>query len=321
MTPEKAGRGVYVAPARTLLIAALFLTVFGAYGGWHFLRSLEPLTWQSAPCKVVRFEIRDNADSKLPFEADTRFEFYRDGVRHTGTGLGIGGWKDSREAWTHALRFKEDPEASCYLPDGNPANAVLFRPPPAWGGLAFVGFSAGIGWILLMAHRRRDRVSMQLLRGVAPALVLLFGTPGVLLTAKLSLPVWVESLQARTWKPTTAKVVWSRLRTQDNRGRHHPTHYRADICYEYHAGGRIWRQNRVFPGNFSAGGSGTARQLSADHPAGKTITCLVDPDHPERSLLKPHPGWSLLFTLFPLPFLAVAVIILRQALRQSAESR
>ncbi|HSP43161.1 MAG TPA: DUF3592 domain-containing protein [Luteolibacter sp.] len=143
--------------------------------------------------------------------------------------------------------------------------------------------------------------------------MLLFGLPGVLLLCFFSVPVWLESIQARSWKETPATVVWSRIRQSTSGGKNRTTTHRADVCYEYHAAGRTWRQNRMYPGNVRFHTSGGGREMVAAHPPGKPIRCFVDPANPERSVLIPEPGAMMLLTLFPVPFIAVPVIVLRVA--------
>jgi hypothetical protein len=136
-----------------------------------------------------------------------------------------------------------------------------------------------------------------------------FGLTGVFLTAKLSVPVWIESIQARSWVETPATIVWSRVRV--TKGSKNSTNEHADVCYEYQAAGRIWRQNRFSPGDMDVSVSRSAPAMVAAHPPGKQVTCFVHPEEPQRSVLSRALGWQGLFTLFPLPFLAVGGIILR----------
>ena len=312
--------GHYVAPRKTLVFAGLFLMMFFTVGAWSFIRSLEPLLWKKIPCTVTQIELSENPDSKTPFGAVTSFHFQWDGHAHQGTRLGIPGWEDSQDAWREILRIENNPDTICYLPHGDPARAVLLRPRANSGGLAFVGFAVLIGWILLLADRYRDESTDRLFGKVALPFMLLFGLPGVLLLFHLSVPVWVESIQARSWQETPATVVWSRIRHSTSGGRNRTTTQRADICYEYRAAGRAWRQNRIHPGSLKVNTQGGGREMLTAHPPGKQVRCFVDPANPARAVLIPKSGALMLFTLFPLPFIAVPAIVLR-AVRKSKRTR
>lgn len=321
-------QGHYVASPRTLIFAGLFLLVFGAVGAWSFVRSLEPLTWKSVPCTVTQFTLTDDPKSDTPFGAEVKFRFEFEGHSYESTKLGIPGWKDSRDQILHFLKFeKQGPvgpmaehrsmlnlgnrqQATCYLPNGKPGSAVLFRPPFNGTGLAFIGFAVLLGWILYQAHIHRDQSSDKLSRKLMPALALFFGTPGLFILVFLSLPVWIESIQVRSWKEIPAKVIWSEIRTQRNSK---STNYSADICYEYRVNGRKYRQNRIHPGNLDSAGSSFARELVQQHPVGVEVACWVHPKKPERSVLIPEPGWTLLWTLFPMPFLGIALYLIRSS--------
>lgn len=318
----------YVAPPRTLIFAGLFLLVFGVVGAWSFVRSLEPLTWKSVPCTVIQFTPNDDPKSDTPFGADVKFRFEIDGRSYESTKLGIPGWKDSRDQIRYLLEFEKlwpvgslathravlkmsnQQQSTCYLPNGKPESAVLFRPSFDGAGLAFVAFAVIVGWILYQAHIHRDQNTDKLSRKLMPALALLFGTPGLFMLFFLSLPVWIESLQVRSWREIPATVNWSEMRVSSSGGRNRSTNHNADICYEYEFKGRKWTQNQIYPGEIQGGNHGPAERLLTQYPAGAQVTCFVHPDKPERSVLIPEVGWAILWTLFPLPFITVGLLVL-----------
>lgn len=321
-------QGHYIASPRTLIFAGLFLLVFGVVGTWSFIRSLEPLTWKSVPCTVTRFTLTDDPKSDTPFGADVKFHFEFDRHSYESTKLGIPGWKESGDQIRHFLKFeKQGPvgpmaehrtihnlgnrqEATCYLPNGKPESAVLFRPSFNGAGLAFIAFAVIVGWILYQAHIHRDQITDKLSRKLMPGLALLFGTPGLFMLFFLSFPVWIESLQVRSWKEIPATVKWSEMRVSSSGGRNRSAKHNADICYEYEFKGRKWTQNQIYPGEIQGGNHGPAERLLTQYPAGAKVTCFVHPDKPERSVLIPEVGWAFLWTLFPLPFITVGLLVL-----------
>ena len=309
MKPAKRSKDHFVAPPRVLIFVGLFLLVFAGVGAWAFFRSLIPFTWKSEPCSVSNFILTENPSSKTPFGADVEYRFEHNGSRHNGNKLGLEGWANSRDQIEYQLKFKAGQITTCYFPRGKPERAVLIRPPIHVSGLALIGFAVAIGWILFIAHRYRDEDPKLLGQKTMPVVGLFFGTPGLALLLFLSLPVWIETIQARFWKETPATVCWSEIRVSN--GRRSSTNYRANICYEYHANGRAWRQNHIFPGDIHSGNSRSAHRLVAEHRPGQQITCLVNPDKPQQSLISPNIGWMFFLTIFPLPFLAVGALALR----------
>lgn len=302
----------YVAAPKVIYAAILFCLVFTGVGIFNFAPSLAPWFWKSVPCEVLEFRIDDDAEAKLPFTAKVRYRFEWRGSVHESTCVGIEGWKDAANPLELARRFGEARQTRCFLPDGLAENAVLLRPPPKWGGLAFVGFGTCVGWILIQANLSRNMPGTEVSRRILPVIALFFGTPGIVLTAGLSLPVWVESIQAVNWTETPATVVWSTVRT--TRGSK-STNYSADICYEYRAAGKTWRNNRIRPGDASGFISSSARDLIAAYAPGFKTHCFVNPAQPDKAVLLASPGWAIFLTLFPLPFLAIGVFCAREAFR------
>jgi hypothetical protein len=234
---------------------------------------------------------------------------------------GVGAW--SFISSLHPLLWKSAPcELLVFNPTddpksgGNPKNAVLFRPVPKWDGIAFIVFSGCIGWILYHAHRGRDLPTDALGAKVMPAVGILFGGAGLFMLLRLSLPVWIETFQVRTWEEKPAKIIWSESRVSGSGSKQTR---RADICYEYNAAGKTWRNNGLYPGCLGAGNFGGTDALIGDHPPGSSAICRVDPERPERALLFTNAGWSMVFTLFPLPFLAIGGMVLKSLVRRRKE--
>lgn len=283
-----------------------------------FIRSLAPWWWKPVPCEIIDIKVADHAESEIPFVVSVRYRFEWQGSVHESNRVGIEGWKDAATPLALVKTLTAAPRSHCYLPDGVPGHAVLLRTPPAWGNMSFIGFGFCVGWILIQAHLSRNRPGVEVSRRIMPAVAVFFGAIGVVLIMALSWPVWVESIQVRSWKETTATVAWSTVRT--TRGAK-STSYHADICYEYQAAGRIWRNNQIRPGHADGFTEGAARKLVADHPPGSRTRCFVNPSRPEQGVLKQSPGWAVLLTLFPLPFLAIGLFCGWAAIRSLATEK
>lgn len=312
--PSKRG-GIQVAGAPLIYAGIAFCMMFAGVGLFSFLPSIAPWSWKSIPCEVLSFTVHDDPDLDLPFTAAVRYRFEWEGAFLESDEVGVDGWREARIPLEHMRMFSEAPETVCYLPEGTPESVVLFRPQPKWGGLYFIGFGVCMSWILFRLDRTRHLPQDEVVKQVLPPVALLFGLPGLLLTAGLSVPVWIELIQVRSWNETRGRVVWSELRSTHN---HKSSNYRAEICYEYETAGRIWRNNGVRAGSLTDTTRSAAREVLRSFPVGREIRCYVDPARPERAVLLKWPGWQALLTMFPLPFLAIGLWIGREALRKRA---
>lgn len=302
----------YVAPPRIIFAAILFCMLFAGSGAFILVPSLAPFLWKSVPCEVLQFDVEDHAETDPPFTARVRYRFDYQGSTHEGIRLGIGGWKNASTPIALSRTFSKTPESHCYLQDGQPDQAVLMLPKPKWGGLALIGFGTCVSWILIQAHRSRNQSEKVVGQRVLPAVSVFFGAIGFFLMMTMSWPVWRDWWQVGGWREIPATIVWSRIRV--TRGQKH-TNYRADICYEYSAEGKTWRNNQVCPGNANFSSSSGAAALVSGYPPGLRTCCRLNPSDPARTLLKDTPGWAAVLTLFPLPFLLIGLLCAREAFR------
>ena len=308
--------GVYVASPRWIFVGVAFCAVFAAVGFAHFIPSLGPRFWKSLPCEVHEFEIVDDVASDEPFSARVRFGFEWEGAPREGTKLGREGWRKASAPIALAVGFAEDKAARCYLPDGTPGGAVLLRPPPKWGSLAFIGFGLCVGWILFQAHRNRQSEEADMAAAVMPTLALVFGTPGIVLLLILSLPTWRDQSMVGELVEVPATVVWSTVRTTQVSGKHGSRTKRwADVCYEYQLDGKTWRNNGMSFNRFEEISRSETDTVLDEYPPGRAITCWVHPSRPGVAVLRKDMGWSILFTLFPLPFVGVGFLCALSAWR------
>jgi len=113
---------------------------------------------------------------------------------------------------------------------------------------------------------------------------------------------------AGDWRPVPATVVSSSVTTHsDSAG----TTYGVEIEYRYEVNGRSYTSDRrSFGMSGSSSGRSGKEKFVADHPPGKQVTCYVDPDDPTEAVLNKGLSWSLLWGLFPLPFLLIGVFVL-----------
>jgi hypothetical protein len=123
----------------------------------------------------------------------------------------------------------------------------------------------------------------------------------------------LNQLRAMGWIEVPCTVIDSTVRswsTDDG------TSYRPDVLYEYQAGGRTWRSNRVDFFSALSSGHDNARDVVGRYPDGSTGTCWVDPGNPGRSVLEKGFLPMHLLGLLPLIFLIAGAALSRWALAQ-----
>ena len=112
---------------------------------------------------------------------------------------------------------------------------------------------------------------------------LIFVAVGAAVFVPMTLVPSIRLAESMTWEAIPCTIVGSSIRswsTDDG------TSYRADVHYEYRAGGREWRSNRVDFFSFLSSGRSDARAIRDRHPNGSSTTCWVDPGDPSRSVLE-----------------------------------
>ena len=83
-----------------------------------------------------------------------------------------------------------------------------------------------------------------------------------------------------------------------------------DIKYEYEYQGKpYWSDQYDFMEGSSSGYDGKAKVVDQYRNMSEPF-CFVDPSRPSRAVLNRDLHWGYLFTLFPLPFLAIGLYIM-----------
>lgn len=222
-------------------------------------------------------------------------------------------------------QYLTDPAPVCLVDPNDPDHAALrVKRDDVWGSLAFGGFGLcfvgiGVGVLLqsirqmrggragptdgsALTGKRRQSGEFPLLIGVP--FFGLFAAAGCGMFAFISLPIVTNLVASRSWVATPATVVWSRVASHsDSDG----TTYKADIFYRYTIDGKEYKSNRSNLFEVSSGGSAGKEATVRAHPKGQSIVCYVNPHQPWEAVRNRSPGWSALFCLFPLPFMAVGL--------------
>ncbi len=115
-------------------------------------------------------------------------------------------------------------------------------------------------------------------------------------------------IQAQHWIETSCQVDKSEViqNMSRNHGRSSST-YKVDIHYHYQYDGTTYKGNKYRFEDFYSSGYGDKQQIVDTYPPGFTFNCYVNPNNPSESVIVRKPGWYLLMSLFPLPFLLVGI--------------
>ncbi|MFM7181810.1 MAG: DUF3592 domain-containing protein [Verrucomicrobiales bacterium] len=213
------------------------------------------------------------------------------------------------------------PEADCLVNPLEPSEAMLNmgKSGDRIGGIIFAIFGScffmiGVG-LFVTAIRQVRRSKREAAGGTSvttasnedtPRLIMipffsLFALAGTGILLGLIVPMWVNWWSAKSWAEVPGEVIWSRIKSHKGED---STTYSAHVFYRYEFGGTTYRSDRTSFSKVNGSNSGAREQL-ANYPAGAVISVFVDPEKPEKSILRRTLGGSAWFSLFPLPFMAV----------------
>ena len=122
--------------------------------------------------------------------------------------------------------------------------------------------------------------------------------------------------ETHRWQPHPCEVLSSQLLTE-HRTPNSPTSYRPSIWYRYNINGSafICHQIKSVDGDLSSRDS--AQSVLDAYPEGAKTTCYVNPEHPEKALLKQSPLAPLYSIWFPLLFVLGGAGMIFKAFRKS----
>lgn len=300
------------------IIWTAFSSIFVVIGLMGTLNEGKLQDWDEVPCMIERFEITASKKDDPPFRPDVLFYYEHGGGRHEGTKLwrekeGVDEYEDLSE-----LREKlwSDLEVTCRVnPDDSGEAVLLVDQSSIWGGLAFALFGGGfvlVGVGLIVSSIKGKKAvkakTAEKEDGFGGLLGCgffgIFAMAGLGIFFGLVVPSGVTYFSMKSWVETPAEVIWSRVQSHSSDD---GTTYSVDIFYNYRFDGREFRSNRWGLAGGSSSGRRSKEEVVRAHPRGKQITCYVDPDEPWRAVVMRDLGWSALFALFPLPFMAVGL--------------
>lgn len=300
------GGGILVAIKTAVALASL----------WHE----SALGWTKVPCLIREFEVETDFNKRRPFRVKAAYDYHAGGAPRSGRLVWPGqqtteDYEEISQCVADLTAKSSRPAANlrnfqteCLVDPEDPTRAVLR---PSLGGVAF-GFGLTVAMLLwagaFVFFYRRQRVMGKARVRRDPILLaffLTFAVMGVAVSAFMGRHL-LERWQMRHWREVPATVVNSELQQSKGRRRGRDPGVRASIFYRYEVDGREYLSNRT---TVLRAYSGYRRERVAEwvrsHPPGTAIHVFIAPDEPWRAVMERNLGWSSLFLLFPLPFLAL----------------
>jgi len=279
------------------------------------LKQLAPWWWPATDCMILSSGVTDTSDDQHPYRALVRYRYEIGGRTYESDRMfrSDGGTPSFDRARDRAARYQPGAAATCRVSPDHPSLAVLERRIP-WIVFAvlFPLIFVAIGGIGLYAIWRGspsgkepavESISQKATSGRGHKVLVFMGLIFVLVGGAVFVPMTglpaIRLAASMTWEATPCTIVNSSMRswsTDDG------TSYRADVLYEYRAGGRSWRSNEVDFFSFLTSGRDNARGVLDRFPDGADTSCWVDPGDPSRSVLERQLGPKHLLGLIPLVF-------------------
>jgi hypothetical protein len=301
------------------------------------LKQLAPWWWPATDCTILSSGVGDTSDDQNPYRAVVRYRYEIDGRAYESDRMSRsdGGTPSFDRARDRAARYQPGAAGTCRVSPNHPALAVLERRIP-WIVFAvlFPLIFVAIGGIGLYATWRGspsgkepaiESISQKATSGRGHKALVFMGlifavVGGAVFVPMTGLPA-IRLAASMTWEATPCTIVKSKMRswsTDDG------TSYRADVLYEYRAGGRTWRSNQVDFFSILTSGRGNSRAVLDRYPGGADTSCWVDPGDPSRSVLERQIRPKHLLGLIPLIFVIAGATLAnygwkRLGLRRSVE--
>ncbi len=306
-------------------IAGLFFFFFFALGTFfevviirEFGRNVVQYTWKKTSCQIARSSVTKTGTSKSPYRFIVRYSYEYNARKYTSDVYR----RDNKNSKTYTdadelvRRYPEGSENACYVNPSDPAQAVLKRGSLLIGLFALLPlifiFIGGGGLYVMITGKTKAKKKEPIAakarskkgKYLGFVFFLVFALAGAGMLYPLSILPIARTIDAESWMETPCKVIEGRVRSHDSDD---STTYSVYILYEYEFAGQTYKSDRYsFVGGSSSGHSGKARVVNSYKKAENPV-CYVNPDSPHEAVLKRgfHP--ALLFSLFPLPFLAVGL--------------
>lgn len=304
------------------IIWTLFSSLFFLFGIKSIYDGIGRSQWSEVSCEVTEFKIPGNKPNlDPPFQPKVKYRYNWEGSTRHGDKLRPN--KDGEEKFEKLgeifEQYRNGKLKTCYVNPENPdESALVINNSDTLNGLIPTLIGAGfmaIGFGLITLGRREKKNKTLALSSQTntsddtPAIILIpffsvFALAGLGILFFVVVPAAIKYSAAKGWQETPAKVIWSKLRSHSSDD---GTTYSVDIFYRYAFNDRVYRSNTGSYTRSSSSGRASKEKIIKAHPRGAKIVCYVNPEKPWQAIRKRDLGWSALFALFPLPFIAIGI--------------
>lgn len=311
-SPHRHAKGSYLFG----IIWMLFSSIFVVIGLWMAYSSLKQSMWSEVPCVVTKLQVKASLKLDPPFQPKTSYNYEFDNTSYTGHKVSHS--QDAEEDFEKLGELLEKQRKKeikfCYVNPQTPGEAVLIKQ-SSWeviGGIAFAAFGSFfvlIGFFIIRQNRKKSGAITSSVENHSGGLVIMVIFFSIFALAGCTTMIFMgkrmlRSISAQNWQETPAKVIWSRVVSDDSGD---STTYRPEVFYRYQFNGSKYRSNSYKISKSSSSGYASKQKVIDTYPRGKSISCYVNPEKPWQAIIQPKIGLGWLWLLFPLPFLLVGV--------------
>ena len=160
--------------------------------------------------------------------------------------------------------------------------------------------------------RKKRNNSLEMELGAMILTAAIFFAAGIILFFMILYLPLSNFYKSASWKSVPAVVTASKLAEKYNYGRRNSVSYSIKIEYRYEFNGKICTGDRYdffrSRNRYYTFGGLQMQQIVNHHPAGKKITCLVNPENPSESVISRELYYpALAFGIIPVTFLCIGI--------------
>ncbi len=281
--------------------------------------------WHSVSCTINEFEVVAAGSS---FAANLSYSYEWAGETLHGRQLTPAGNKVSNPEDFGDLSYRYQKrvlaqttdQETCRVNPDNPKESVwIVRDQTVWDSpfwnvevlLPLCFLLIGLG-LMHLAITKRERSFVYLWLAFFGAFLIAGLGVGVYFGAK-----WKKKFDVNTWEKVPAQIISSRVKTHDSSD---GDTYSVEIVYRYDFNGFHFISNTedLLSGSSSSGYKSKKKVVRRNPPGTKT-NCWVNPEKPWKAIRDRSVGWAFfLWSLFPIPFIAVGFFGVRYTMRTLA---
>jgi hypothetical protein len=313
------------------LIGSLFFAGFLAAGcffaaaiGREMWRVVDTYRWTRADCEIVSSSARArrDGDSSKPYEflVEYRYDSGHGWLTSARWSSKAAQFAQFDEAQRLAERYRPGTRTHCWRNPADVHDVVLERQSLLFAlvllfPLIFVAIGAWGIWAVWRKWKPGERAEEKpisertrtttLGSGCTRSFFLIFVLIGAGVLWALTIRPLIEIVLARSWVPTPARVVSSRVAAHsDSDG----STYRVDILYAYTFEGVERQSSRYDFSTGSSSGYAAKAAVVSHYPVGAATTCYVNPRRPAEAVLSREPFKALGFGAIGFVFLLVGLL-------------